>query len=301
MARVGGTRSMFGDQPSSRRPSSPNYGFGTGTRANQEKVFVSQEHARAAAQPFSPGPASYNLLAAVGPQVDGSKPSSPRYGFGSQDRWTPKNRKEVRPGPGTYEFAVANGDQVSSRSPTSPRFGFGSSTRAGMAKVFISQDHNKDLFGINSPGPQTNTTLTDAIGPQILSRNVGQPAWVMGKAERFTAERSTAANSPGPGTYEPNSAIGAQVSSAKPSTPKYGFGTSNRRHQEKVYLGQEFEKTAGGRDAPGPGAYDSPRMTGARVASSRSFSASSWGFGTSSRFNKGENTSFAPGPGTYVV
>ena len=214
------------------------------TRENQEKVFVSQEHARAAAQPFSPGPATYNLLSAVGPQVDGSKPSSPRYGFGTQDRFTGFNRKEVRPGPGTYELAAAVGPQLSSRSPTSPRYGFGSSTRAGVAKVFISQDHNKDLFGINSPGPQTNISLTAAVGPQVLSRTVGQPAWVMGKAERFSYDHvKRAANSPGPGTYALQAAVGQQVSSSKPSTPRYGFGTSNRAHQERVYMGQEFEKT----------------------------------------------------------
>ena len=33
----GGTKSTFGDQTASRRRSAPSYGFGSGTRATQEK------------------------------------------------------------------------------------------------------------------------------------------------------------------------------------------------------------------------------------------------------------------------
>ena len=59
-APAGGTRTTFGSQSSSRRRSAPSFGFGSGTREMQEKVFVSQEHAALSSGGVrSPGPAVY--------------------------------------------------------------------------------------------------------------------------------------------------------------------------------------------------------------------------------------------------
>ena len=66
----GGTKSTFGDQAASRRRSAPSYGFGSGTRQMQEKVFG------ASAQ----GPGTYAATNGVGPQVASTKPSTPRFG-----------------------------------------------------------------------------------------------------------------------------------------------------------------------------------------------------------------------------
>ena len=77
---------MLGDQVSSRRASAPKFGFGSATRAQAGKVFMSSEHAKLATVGFSPGPA-YTLAASVGTQVDGQKASSPQWVFGSADRF----------------------------------------------------------------------------------------------------------------------------------------------------------------------------------------------------------------------
>ena len=84
---VGGTKSTFGDQTTSRRRSAPSYGFGSGTRAGQEKIFVSQEHARLQGNPSSPGP-QYNLKSAVGAQVDSANKSAPQWAFGTAGRFS---------------------------------------------------------------------------------------------------------------------------------------------------------------------------------------------------------------------
>ena len=58
---VGGTQTTFGPQVSSKRASAPCYGFGSGTRETQEKVFVLQEHATLVPPP-SPAEASPSVV-----------------------------------------------------------------------------------------------------------------------------------------------------------------------------------------------------------------------------------------------
>ena len=91
---VGGTRTTLGPQVSSKRTSAPNYGFGTGTRATQEKVFVSQEHAALQGNPSSPGPGNYPFVPSVGPQVNGAFESAPLYTFGADERFSKGNKSK---------------------------------------------------------------------------------------------------------------------------------------------------------------------------------------------------------------
>ena len=93
----------------------------------------------------------------------------------------------------------------------------------------------------------------------------------------------------------------AQVASTKPSTPRFGFGTSNRDHQEKVYISADHEKASAGKDAPGPGAYSISAMTGNKQAVSNIPTAAAFGFGSAKRFDKMTRGGGTPGPGSYVV
>jgi len=300
MSTVGGTRSTFGVQSRGQWRSSPVYGFGSGTRDQQDKVFVSHEHSKLVGNPCSPGPAVYTKQAAVGPQTDGSKASAPVWAFGTAGRWT-GNSKDSAPGPGQYDATRGVGTQVSSAKTSAPIYGFGSSTRAHVEKVFVTEEHNKALFGINSPGPATYAHK-GAVGPQTLSNNGSQPGWVMGKAERFSYDHvKRAAAAPGPGAYAMTPAVGQQYSSTKPSTPRFGFGTSDRDMAAKVYISSEHEKSSGGRDVPGPGTYPVKQMTGSQNASSKQHTSAAWGFGTSERFSTKKGYSSAPGPGQYIV
>ena len=166
----GGTRSTFGDQSSSRRRSAPSFGFGSGTRETQEKVFVSQEHAAlSTGNVRSPGPAAgYSVRPSVGGQVSSSARSAPQWAFGTSQRWM-SNAKSAGsvPGPGTYELHPAVGTQVSSKQGSAPLYGFGSSTRDHMEKVFIAEEHNKSLYGQGSPGPASGYNLPASVGKQV--------------------------------------------------------------------------------------------------------------------------------------
>ena len=234
------TKTMFGSQAHSKRRSAPSFGFGSSTRNQAAKVFLSQEHAKLSTPSFSPGPSAYTLRASVGSQADGRKASSPQWVFGSSDRFIQASRKEVQnPGPGSYDMPQGVGTQVSSSKQTQPMFGFGSAEREHVEKVFVSEDHNKSLFGIESPGPMMYT-LQSAVGKQDLSRKANQPSWVFASSERFRYDHvKRAATSPGPGAYTLGQSVGPQVASTKHSAPLPGFGTSNREHMGKLYISSE--------------------------------------------------------------
>jgi len=295
------TKSTFGSQVSSKRHSAPSFGFGSGTRAGQDKVFVSQEHAKLVGNPCSPGPAVYTLTGSVSDQPDSTNMSMPKWAFGTSDRFMGMSKESV-PGPGTYTSHPGVGTQVSSKNTSQPIYGFGSSTREHLAKTFITEEHNKALHGVNSPGPATYM-LQGAVGKQQLNQNNTEPAWVFGTGQRFVYDHvKRAAASPGPGAYLATQSVGPQVASTKPTTPRFGFGTGDRSHQEKVFIGEEHAKISGGKDAPGPGQYVIHAMTGQKLSDSRQYTASSWGFGTAERFNKHSNKhTSTPGPGEYVI
>lgn len=91
------TRSMFGDQVYSKRRSAPMFGFGSSTRNQAAKVFLSAEHAKLSTPGLnSPGPSAYTLRASVGYQADGRKASSPQWVFGSSDRFMASGSKGIQ-------------------------------------------------------------------------------------------------------------------------------------------------------------------------------------------------------------
>jgi len=298
-----GTRSTFGAQPLSRRKTSPQFGFGSSTREDQEKVFISQDHAElnAGGVPRSPGPATYVMRAAVGPQVNGQLKSSPLWGFGSDERF--RGLKGANnPGPGTYALNPSIGPQPVGTMSSLPKWGFGSSTREHQAKVFITAKHAElNTEVARSPGPAVYT-MRNAVGPQVNARIKSMPSWVFGSDNRFDyTDVKRAAATPGPGTYPLLPAIGPQPVGCMPSAPMAGFGTSTRDHQAKVYQSADHEKYIAG-VSPGPAVYNYTPALG-RQTTSRLKSSACWGFGTEPRFDKkrSPNRMNGPGPGAYLV
>lgn len=177
------------------------------------------------------------------------------------------------------------GLQVNSSKQTQPMFGFGSAGREHVSKVYITEEHNKSLFGLESPGPQVYT-LNGSVGRQELSRTRNQPSWVFASSDRFKYDHvKRAATSPGPGSYTLAQAVGGQVVSTKESAPMPGFGTSNRDQMNKLYISPDHEKASSGNNSPGPCNYALPEATG-RQPLSKYTSLPAWGFGTSSRYAK---------------
>ena len=131
------------------------------------------------------------------------------------------------------------GIQVEGTKATQPRFGFGSAGREHVSKVFVSEEHNKSLHGIESPGPFMYRR-DPSIGAQHLSQKDNGPKWVFPTADRFKydhVKRSDAA--PGAGAYSLGSALGPQASSAMESAPMAGFGKADRETVSKIYISQE--------------------------------------------------------------
>ena len=111
-------------------------------------------------------------------------------------------------------------------------------------QVFLSEEHNKSLHGIDSPGPQVYT-LQGSVGKQELSKTRNQPSWVFASSNRFKYDHvKRAATSPGPGAYTLGQAVGPQLASTKSSAPLPGFGTSNRDQMSKLYISQEHVRFA---------------------------------------------------------
>jgi len=313
---IGGTRTMLGPQVNSKKRSPAAYGFGSSTRDQQAKVFVSQEQAALQGTSASPGPAVYTQQASVGPQASGTKESSPLWTFGTEDRWAAQQRENgttkyavAVPGAGTYNTGVGVGQQQpESKTRTMPAYGFGSSSREDMSKVFISEEMDKvRQFGRGSPGP-ASFMLNPAVGKQVLSGKEQQPLWVMGTAKRFGKDLTGWV--PAPGHYGKDEdhgriapGVGPQVSSTYRSQPRFGFGSSDRDQAAKVYISKDHEAATGGRDAPGPGQYKITSMTGNNIVSSTKKTSQAFGFGTSSRFRDTfkKDGFYAPGPGAYVV
>ena len=100
-------RSMFGNQVSSKKTSSAAYGFGSSSRQQANKVFVSAEHARLASHGAPPGPSAYSLRGAVAGQPDSRKTSAPNWAFGTAERFTYEKKSASNPGlPGPCTAAM---------------------------------------------------------------------------------------------------------------------------------------------------------------------------------------------------
>lgn len=94
-----------GRQIEGKRENEPRTGFGKGTRAAQEKVFISDAHSRLSTGGLhSPGPQAYgNRFGSVGRQQESTRRSAAQWAFGKADRWGPQpNPAHGVPGPGRY-------------------------------------------------------------------------------------------------------------------------------------------------------------------------------------------------------
>tara|TARA_B110000046_G_C12915986_1_gene364970 strand:- start:249 stop:1019 length:771 start_codon:yes stop_codon:yes gene_type:complete len=161
---------------------------------------------------------------------------------------------EQRPPGGTRSTL---GPQVIKAS--APSYGFGSGTREVAAKVFVSQEHSALTGNPCSPGPATFSQPA-SIGPQVNGVKQSAPRFGFGTSTRehqskvyISAEHEKVSGgqfAPGP-HYDFETGIGKQVDSKKTSLPLFGFGTSTREHQSKVYISAEHEKVTGSGEGPG--------------------------------------------------
>jgi len=192
--------SSIGKQGNSTKQTAEAYGFGSSTRLHQQKVFISPDHAKTNFGEASPGPSVYNQKSAVGKQPDSKKESAPSWAFSSEERFKYDfvERAAKVPGAGQYNTVGAVGTQPDSKKQTLPKFSFGSCQREQRNKVYISPDHEKSSYGMNSPGP-ASVGGKSSLGRQSSSKNPSGSSWSFGSAKRFVYNES---RTPGPGTYD---------------------------------------------------------------------------------------------------
>lgn len=195
--------SSFGKQQESTKFTATDTMFGSSTRDNSSRMFLSHEHAKVNYGKCSPGPLIYNMRSSVGNQVSSKKPNLPRWAFPVEERFKYDyvDRAAKVPGAGQYNQTRACGAQIVSTKMSLPSFGFGSATRRDRDKVYVSADHEKSRYGQQSPGP-ASVELNSFMGPQINSRKLSSSRWTFGSTKRFKANKGVAM-APGPGAYDP--------------------------------------------------------------------------------------------------
>lgn len=102
--------SSLGPQSKSNRRTSPLPKFGTSTRLNEEKVYLTHSHERALVGKHSPAPNKYKASSSIGSQCTSQFKTASSAKFGSSDRFSEirnADKKEeflTTPGPGAYKI-----------------------------------------------------------------------------------------------------------------------------------------------------------------------------------------------------
>ena len=283
--------STLGNQWVSSRQSAPSYGFGTSTREHAAKVFISPKHAELSTMPLSPGPAKYGSKSVLGPQL--ILTSQPSYGMGTSERF---NNLPASQRPNAYDMKDSIGGPGG--------FSMGTSTRQGVEKVYVSEEHSISTFsGVGSPGPATYSGVA-GVGKQYSSCKGTEPCWGFGTNERFKdPSLKAAAKQPAPGAYEIASSVGPQAVGRFASAPLFGMGTSTRENMDKVFTSAAQERTKSfGKISPGP-IYTLQDSIGPQRLSTKA-GAPARGFGSCDRWytqKLAARCGNTPAPGAYNV
>ena len=148
-------------QKSSEKHSYASWGFGTSTRADRSKIFISHAHAKTETGFIdSPGPCAYRQEGSMGSQVSSRSHSTSSYRIGTSQRFFhDKGVADAGPAPGTYRTPRAMGKQMSSQKPTYPTSSFTKADRNRTATaVYLGPKQQGAFWGRNSPGPALYST-----------------------------------------------------------------------------------------------------------------------------------------------
>jgi len=266
----------------------PSFGFGTASREQFGKLFVSQQHTILSHGGIdSPSPTKYTHLPAIGgKQADGRKRDAPVWGFAKADRFLyGYGKAEQRPGPCEYKLSPTIGAKHNTK-PDAPNYRFGTSTRVDAQKVFAEHARAADFAKPASyPGPAAYN-LPKAVGAkQPDGRKQDPPQWSLGARGRPSA----IPGSDGPGAIYPvPRGLGKQPDSTFRSEPAWRM------------TGRTALPVEAGGASPGP-IYELPRALDRQVSGHKP-SAPRPSFTKEDRWHQyhqelKRNT--VPGPGSY--
>jgi len=231
------------------------------TRSPEYTMRVSHRYSvdqRNTKQILFPGP-KYTMPNGLGRQPESTKRSYTLGKFSTQPRNTLGSGPERSPGPAAYDrdalglVTVARAREPNKKITT----GMGAA-----ARFFDSETRTGSV-----PGPG-RYQLPEAIGGKALPNKASQPVFAFGRDDarhvHSIKEGTNDGCSPGPGAkYTLRASCGGQVSSLRPTSAKYGFGTSsrfpvppdeNRAHQEALMRIQNRSESIANRRAQSAGA-----------------------------------------------
>jgi hypothetical protein len=175
-------------------------------------------------------------------------------GFGSQSARALNQPVVDSPGPGSYNSRPIGGNLFDKTHNRAPSSAFRSSSAQRM------KEHNH-----YTPSPGAYDVRKEAVEARVPGGLMG------GKDGRFKHDKSTTHEEIGPGAYDWDAGLSADVarSVAKQSRAAAGFGTKTAQHDLPF-------TPSGTADGPGPGSYNSGGMAtsaGARLEAKRPSSA----------------------------
>ena len=158
--------SAVSKQNDSRKHSHSSWSFGTSTRADQAKLFLSHTHAKTETNFIdSPGPCAYRHTGAFGSQCDSRSHSTASYRMGTSERFF-SGKTDAAPAPGTYRAPRAVGKQADSTKRTYPTNSFTKADRDHTAlAVYQGPKQQGAFWGRHSPGPVYSSPST--LGNQV--------------------------------------------------------------------------------------------------------------------------------------
>lgn len=188
------------------------------------------------------------------------------------------------------------GRQTRSENTTHPQWCFGTSSREHASKQYISPEHARAMNGNNSQGAVYK--VYSGMGPQPESNLPNAASIGFGSAARLA--KGGRSNSPGPGAYKSEGALGDMKDSRRATSPRAVFGSSTRDAVSKIYLDEELNKTFYGRETPAPNVYAANGAVG-KQADSKKENAPAWRQGTGQRFKYDfmDRARDLPGAGQY--
>jgi len=253
----------MGRQHNSQKTTAPAHSFGSCSRDQSNKVFISPQHEKGKATMTSPGPV-YNVPSSVGegakcgfgnaeqrvygkPQYPDSSvdvtcakvdsqpykfPSTKGVAFGTELKDNMQNavlikvnpQSALSKSPGPFAYDPKDRDVTKQRTP---RYSLGPKT-----KILVSDPQTPRNVG---PG---SYPLNGSMSEQPSSQKRSNPSYSFGNDKRFPPfKKSDSVLDPHP-EIGSLSSFGQQVISSKKSCPTYGFGTATREHKDKTFLVQ---------------------------------------------------------------
>ena len=287
-------RSTFGAQHRSTWRNPPCVAFGTCTRTQASKVWISASHTATLARGTQSADAFYSLPQSVRVGVRA-------FGFGKAQRLTNTSAEGLLdPAPGHYQ---RGGQTIQlSKHRRAPCFAFADARRDDARKLWAGDlnHQRRDLIGRDSPGPATYDSrsllgtrstpqFTLAQRPKSAPADEGRSPGPIYKARRWPTDAS--------GEAAPQT----KVDSTQPRVATPSMRGATRAERARVYVPKMLDK---GRHSPGPAygvSLDASACFGRQVRSQYP-SGAKCHFSKEGRFAADERAlarQYTPGPGSY--